>query len=785
MKNSLKEKINNIVLFTSFSLAILFLISFNFILNNTLDSRLKKLNFYIQTIFNTQQEFIANELFSKQYLSLKETLDNLTETDDIISAQIFSVDGDLLLYSGEKLSERLTIEEIEILQNNSVFKHKKIDNFHTMIFCSPILIIGENFGYIQLYLNVDSVFKNLFYLRLIIIIFIISIISFLIIFLNTSLNNTVIKPILTIKKAMDMLGKGVPGENLPEVHIAEIDDIINTFNLMSHSIILNNNILEQKVRERTSELLNATDSLIKSEEKYRLLTESSSDVIWVLNLSKNKFSYISPSIYELRGLTPDEAMQEKMEDCLTPESLIKIQHEIAEHLDEYINNPDNKRFYINEIQQPKKNGEIIWVEISTKFRFNKEKEIEVVGVSRNIEARKKLEQDLILAKETAEHANKAKSEFLANMSHEIRTPLNAIIGYAHLMSQTELNSSQQKYIDIINKSGNSLLLIINDILDFSKIEAGKMDFSFTKTDIKELLKETIDVFSNQAKEKNISLNKNLADNIPEIIKTDPLRLKQILTNLISNAVKFTHEGEVSLNVYFEKINDNKGIFKFSIKDTGIGIKKDERERMFQAFTQADGSTTRKYGGTGLGLTISNMLLSKLNSHIEFESEPDKGSEFFFEIEAEYFTKEKKETLSEKIEPENLTQNFSYSKILIAEDYEPNFLLLEALISKKIPGSEIIKATNGKEAYEKTFEFYPDIILMDVQMPEMDGIEATKTIRANADTSDITIIALTAHAFENEKEKCLEAGMNDFISKPVDINTVIEKIIYYLNNGATE
>ncbi|MFA5480673.1 MAG: response regulator, partial [Candidatus Muiribacteriota bacterium] len=231
--------------------------------------------------------------------------------------------------------------------------------------------------------------------------------------------------------------------------------------------------------------------------------------------------------------------------------------------------------------------------------------------------------------------------------------------------------------------------------------------------------------------------------------------------------------------------DNKGIFKFSIKDTGIGIKKDERERMFQAFTQADGSTTRKYGGTGLGLTISNMLLSKLNSHIEFESEPDKGSEFFFEIEAEYFTKEKKETLSEKIEPENLTQNFSYSKILIAEDYEPNFLLLEALISKKIPGSEIIKATNGKEAYEKTFEFYPDIILMDVQMPEMDGIEATKTIRANADTSDITIIALTAHAFENEKEKCLEAGMNDFISKPVDINTVIEKIIYYLNNGATE
>jgi len=531
--------------------------------------------------------------------------------------------------------------------------------------------------------------------------------------------------------------------------------------------------------------------------------------------------------------------------------------------------------------------------------------------------KKKTEAALLNAKRTADIASKAKSEFLANMSHEIRTPLNGVIGFTDLLLKTPLNKIQQQYAENANISGHSLLGIINDILDFSKIEAGKMELDINKTDIIELAEQASDIIKYHASLKGIELLLNIQVDLPRFILADSIRLKQILVNLLSNAVKFTESGEVELKVKFTRKDENTGEFHFSVRDTGIGISGDLQKNLFKAFTQADSSTTRRFGGTGLGLTISSMLAEKMGSKIEIISETGKGSNFFFTIETEYeigeklhegslngiknilviddndnnrmilehtlkswdiefvgvdnglsalkiienskpfdviivdyhmpylngldtikmireklhLTPEKQPVIllhssSEDIEiddeckrlgvrfnlikPVKSQQLLHYLKnihtlpnpkikelvnalqeestilaknispvILVAEDVFLNMVLVTTIIKQTIPNVILLEAKNGKQALEMTILKNPDLILMDIQMPEMSGIEATLKIRnyEKAKGSRIPIIALTAGAIKGEKEKCLEAGMDDFLTKPINqvtLNQILEK-----------
>ncbi len=375
----------------------------------------------------------------------------------------------------------------------------------------------------------------------------------------------------------------------------------------------------------------------------------------------------------------------------------------------------------------------------------------------------------------ATKANRTKSEFLANMSHEIRTPLNGIIGFTDLLQNTPLDETQQKYLDNANKSARLLLEIINDILDFSKIEAGKLDLEIVKTDILELIEHSVDIIKHSTSKKGLELSLNIGSNIPRFAFVDPLRLKPILINLLSNAIKFTEKGEVELKVRFIKPEDSENIgqFTFSVRDTGTGIKKENLEKLFKAFSQGDASTTRKFGGTGLGLVISNMLAEKMGSRIEVVSEFGKGSKFSFSIKATF--ENDNICLEGKKEKETKTYNFSgfSPTILIAEDSEINMMLAKILVSQLMPQAKIIEATNGFEAIEKFIEFLPNYILMDIQMPEIDGYEAAKQIRKYElkNGGHIPIIALTAGAMKGEKEKCFEAGMDDFITKPIEKNSL--------------
>lgn len=466
------------------------------------------------------------------------------------------------------------------------------------------------------------------------------------------------------------------------------------------------------------------------------------------------------------------------------ENMQKVDRIFSSSFDEFVENifqnpvmseVSQERFPLNNLGdyiELYKEKKVLESQISKLSRRVTEQFKKINELNDQLDAHKAKEKKLITQRNAANKANKNKSKFLATMSHEIRTPISGVIGTTTVLRDTELTDSQQEYISMIESCAQSLLCLINDVLDFSKIEAGELRIEQVDFNLKDIVGQVRDVLAAKAREKNIRFYSHILHDVPVWLHGDPLRIRQVLLNLTGNALKFTDTGSVHIEVTLEKEEENQVFLRFSVKDTGIGLTEEQKEHLFKSFSQSDPSITRKYGGTGLGLSISRKLTRLMGGKIGVKSERGKGSEFWFSLPLKRQPEGRKKR-SEIFQLNRFRclkqQRFKGLSILLVDDDPINRKISRILLEKE--GFHVEVVESGNRAISTLEQQAFDLVLLDVEMPGMNGYEVTRTIREMEENSTIPatpIIAMTAHAMTGDREKCLDAGMDDYISKPLNM-----------------
>ncbi len=522
-----------------------------------------------------------------------------------------------------------------------------------------------------------------------------------------------------------------------------------------------------------SEQKKANLELVKREKQFSSLFWDSPVSILIHDIDTGKIIEANHKALSLYGVNSIDEFDFEQMMCGTPHSYEDAMRWIKRTVTE---GPQDFEW-----QAKRKDGEVFWEMINLKIMdYYGKKTVMATGIDIT---------ELKEAQKKAEAAGKAKTEFLSNMSHEIRTPLNGIIGFADLLKNTPLDTAQKQFLESISLNANSLLSIVNDILDFSQIEEGKLHLEQTLSDLHELIAESVKSVQKEVFKKRLDLIVSIDEKLPQFAFIDHARLKQILNNLLSNAVKFTEKGKVELTVRFTPLREKTGSYFFSIKDTGIGMSKEQQNNIFKAFSQGDTSTTKKFGGTGLGLIISQRIALKMGSKIKFESELKKGSTFYFKLQANYknsiefeeqrFKEEKKEYKTyNPVRRDNEETKHSSSKFLIVDDVETSRFLFREYLKEYDKELKILEAKNGEEAVEMIKKEHPDLVLMDLYMPVLDGLKATKIIRDYEEKKQLkrtVIFALTATATKDQEKECYHTGMDAYLTKPLKKAQLYKKI----------
>ena len=525
-----------------------------------------------------------------------------------------------------------------------------------------------------------------------------------------------------------------------------------------------------KLKQAELEKRRTEERLRTSQAQLEFLVSNTPTAFWNTD-AEGHFVYANGLGFEIIGMKPADVLGKKLQEVFAhyPRIVERFERTVSGEVVQSVDETNGHFFKSHYVPVFDEEGNIAGI----------------TGFAIDITDRIKSERELIQAKEIAENSVRIKEQFLANISHEIRTPMNGIIGLANVLRKTALDQEQHKYLTAIRKSADNLMHIINDLLDFSKISASQFTFEELEFNLPELVQDVVDLMDNKAKERNNRLITSLGANVPELISGDPLRLRQVILNLIGNAIKFTEGGEISLIVSLHEERENDIILGFMVKDTGIGIPSEKLHTVFESFNQGSNDTTRKFGGTGLGLTISKNIVEMQGGTISVRSQPGMGSSFTFNLP---FKKVASSATAEELPLEAEVQHVEFEEeddtflnrlsglqVLLVEDNEINQMLTRTVLTDW--GAETDTANNGLEALEKAFVKPYDFILMDMQMPEMDGYEAIETIRlSNTENTNVPIIALTAHTSQEEINKSMAIGANAYISKPFDPDDLFKAII---------
>jgi PAS domain S-box-containing protein len=565
-----------------------------------------------------------------------------------------------------------------------------------------------------------------------------------------------------IRRLLDATKRAAAGDLSVQVAIRsrdEVEELGEGFNRMIRDL-----------RESTV----SVGVLQEERRRFRDVAESSGDWIWEVDRA-GCYTYSSPVVETLLGLGPGRVLGRRFSEFLDPAG----GEEVLRRFQQAFDGRQSIRAHVYRLVRA--DGRIIVAETNGVPVFSSGGDLlGYRGVTRDVTERQRVQEEQRIARESAEAADRSKSEFLANMSHEIRTPINGIVGMASLLLDTDLTEEQREYAHTVTTCTQVLLDVINDILDFSKIEAGKLDLEMIDLDLDATVEDVVRMLSRIAQEKHLSLAQQIDAGVPLKVRGDPGRVRQILVNLVNNAIKFTEKGGVTIAVSLDAETGSDATMRFRVTDTGIGIPADRQAILFQAFTQADASTTRRYGGTGLGLAISRKLAGLMGGTIGVESEVGVGSTFWFTAVFEKRLAPAREEIAgaqggvgtgadskrQGIFPENpqLAAQAAGLRILVAEDNPVNQTVVLRFLQKMGFTADLV--ANGREALRALESNAYALVLMDVHMPEMDGLEATREIRRSGRWPGLPVIALTASAMKGDQDRCLEAGMDDYLAKPV-------------------
>lgn len=554
---------------------------------------------------------------------------------------------------------------------------------------------------------------------------------------------------------------------------AEISVLANVLNRQGQRVCV---VMAKDVSEQVL----AQEQLRVSEQRLRRLTDSARDVVWTMS-PLGEVTYVSPAIEQLRGITPEEAMKQSIEETLTPDSqAVSLQYfvDVANALQQGLPPPE----FRSELEYWRKDGSRFWTEVLAFPLLGADGAlVEILGVSRDISQRRLYEDRLLQAREQAEKSNAAKTEFLAHISHEIRTPMSAILSLTDLLLNTPLDDQQRDLLGKSKSAGRLLLGIINDILDLSKMEHGQLRLVSMPFDLNEVLQHVGHLVSDACASKGLTYSVELAPDVQTLRMGDAQRLAQVLLNLVGNAVKFTESGHVRVSVQSVSGGLSAEHLRFEVQDTGMGLDLPLQATVFDGFVQGDNALTRVHGGTGLGLAICKRLVTQMDGEVGLVSELGSGATFWFTARLPVQPACARAGDAGP-QPWQAEQSVQGAHVLLAEDNESMRGILKQLL--EMAGARVTLAENGQVAVQRVEDTRFDLVLMDMQMPVMGGLEAAQRIRLNPAHQSLPIVALTAGGFNEDRELCIQAGMNDYLMKPFEYKDLIEVLQRHLPTRST-